>query len=72
MYLQANGFCGHDVWLDKNEEVEFYSMYSSAGKVQSVVESCSSGLSILVPLHCQADIRQAPAEEGIYTTPPEP
>jgi hypothetical protein len=33
MYLQSNGFCGYDVWLDKNEEVEFYSMYSSTGKV---------------------------------------
>jgi hypothetical protein len=33
MYLQSNGFCGYDVWLDKNEEVEFYSMYSRTGKV---------------------------------------
>jgi hypothetical protein len=28
MYLQSNGFCGYDVWLDENKEVEFYSMYS--------------------------------------------
>jgi hypothetical protein len=26
-YLQSSGFCGYDVWLDKNEEVEFYSMW---------------------------------------------
>jgi hypothetical protein len=26
MYLQSSGFCGYDVGLDKNEEVEFYSM----------------------------------------------
>ena len=26
MYLQSSGFCGYDVWLDKKEEVEFYSM----------------------------------------------
>jgi hypothetical protein len=25
MYLQSNGFCGYDVWLDGNEEVKFYS-----------------------------------------------
>jgi hypothetical protein len=68
MYLQANGFCGHDVWLDKDGEVEFYSMYSSAGKVRSIVESCSSGFSVLVPLHRQADVRQAPAEKDIHTT----
>jgi hypothetical protein len=37
MYLQSSGFCGYDVWLDKSEEVEFYSMYSSAGKAQDTV-----------------------------------
>lgn len=26
MYLQSSSFCGYDVWLDKNEEVEFYSI----------------------------------------------
>jgi hypothetical protein len=31
MYLQSSGFCGYDVWLDKDEEVEVYSMYTSAG-----------------------------------------
>ncbi|KAF2625513.1 hypothetical protein BU25DRAFT_460243 [Macroventuria anomochaeta] len=28
MYLQPSGFCGYDVWLDKNEEVEFYTYWS--------------------------------------------
>lgn len=28
MYLQSSGFCGYDVWLDKNEEVEFYTYWS--------------------------------------------
>ena len=27
MYLQSGGFFGYDVWLDKNEEVEFYSTW---------------------------------------------
>jgi hypothetical protein len=31
IYLQSSGFCGYDVWLDKDEEVEVYSMYTSAG-----------------------------------------
>jgi hypothetical protein len=37
MYLQSSGFCGYDVGLDKNEEVEFYSTYGSVGKAQDTV-----------------------------------
>jgi hypothetical protein len=37
MYLQSSGFCGHDVWVDKDEEVEVYSMYSNAAKAQDTV-----------------------------------
>ena len=37
MYLQSSSFCGYDVWLDKNEEVEFYSMYGSASKTQDII-----------------------------------
>ncbi|KAF1345612.1 purine and uridine phosphorylase [Lizonia empirigonia] len=28
MHLQSSGFCGYDVWLDKNEDLEFYTMYT--------------------------------------------
>ncbi|KAF2627577.1 purine and uridine phosphorylase [Macroventuria anomochaeta] len=28
MYLQSSGFCGYDVWLDNNEEVELYTYWS--------------------------------------------
>ncbi|KAF5851664.1 hypothetical protein GGP41_000438 [Bipolaris sorokiniana] len=28
MYLQSSSFCGYDVWLDKNEEVEFYTYWA--------------------------------------------
>ncbi|KAF2621841.1 hypothetical protein BU25DRAFT_463292 [Macroventuria anomochaeta] len=28
MYLQSSGSCGYDVWLDKDEEVEFYTYWS--------------------------------------------
>jgi hypothetical protein len=42
MYLQLSGFCGYDVWLGKNEEMEFYSMYRNAGKSQITV-----GLSLI-------------------------
>lgn len=44
MYLQSSGFCGCDVELDKNKEVEFYSMYGSAGKAQDTVE-----MSLIIP-----------------------
>ena len=27
MYLQSSGFCGYNVWLDKDREVEFYSTW---------------------------------------------
>ncbi|KAF2624913.1 hypothetical protein BU25DRAFT_460743 [Macroventuria anomochaeta] len=27
MHLQSSRFCGHDVWLDKDEEVEFYTYW---------------------------------------------
>ena len=44
MYLQSSGFCGYDVWLAKNEEVDFYSIYRSAGKSQ-----ITAGLSLIRP-----------------------
>ncbi|KAK7191834.1 vegetative incompatibility protein HET-E-1 [Paraphaeosphaeria sporulosa] len=28
IYLQSNGFCGHEVWLDDNEKVECYTYWS--------------------------------------------
>ncbi|KAL7773123.1 hypothetical protein CFE70_003087 [Pyrenophora teres f. teres 0-1] len=28
MYLQSSGFCGYDVWLNKNQEVDFYTYWS--------------------------------------------
>jgi hypothetical protein len=30
MYVQSNGFAGHTVWLDDNEEVESYSRWNPA------------------------------------------
>jgi hypothetical protein len=29
MYVQSNGFAGHNAWLDDNEEVESYSKWNT-------------------------------------------
>lgn len=65
-YLQSNGFAGHDVRLDHDNKVEAYC--KRTGSVAEIRSVWLTGYSTLVPLHSQADLRQAHAKEDVYTS----